>query len=261
MLLTDFSIEGVPIFGQATGGGGGTQGLILDDTVGGSDRTAITSVINPDSPPPVQPMTLSTDGDAGVNNLTDAGGNGVNYLYGASGAETLNGSGDADILNGGPGADAVSGNGGNDILVYDPNDVLLDGGAGTDVLRIDQGALALFNGNPGVVDGATTVVEVDLHGNTAIHNTEVLLITDDANGDAAKGTRLNIEASDVLNFTSAGGTRTLFIDGNEGDVAKIGAGWTDAGVNGDYHDYTISNFNNSGISLLLKVENSVVVHP
>ena len=266
VLLTDFSIEGVPIFGQATGGGGGTQGLILDDTVAGSDRTAITAVINPDSPPATQPMTLSTDGDAAVNTPVDGGGGIVNYLYGASGSDVLTGSNDVDFLNGGPGSDTLLGNGGNDILVFDPADVgvnSINGGAGTDVLRIDQGALALFNGGATVSDGGLTVADVDLRGNLAIHDIEVLLITDDANGDATKGTRLDIDVADVFNMTAGtnvSATRTLYVDGNEGDVLDIGSGWIDAGVVDGYHNFTHTNFNGSGIDLLLKVENSVAVH-
>jgi VCBS repeat-containing protein len=271
VLLTDFTIEGVPIFGQATGGGGGTQALILDNATAGSDRTAITAVLHPNAPAPDQAMTLSTDGDQNVNSPTDVAANTFNYYFGGDGNDTLTGSTDADILNGGvapiaggTSVDILHAGAGNDILVFDPNDAVIDGGTGIDVLRIDQGALALFNGAAGTVDSGLTVVDVNLHNNAAISNMEVVLITDDAGGDSSRGTRITLDANDVLHFTqdaANSASRTLYVEGNPGDVAAIGTigagGWADQGMVGSYHQFAETV---SGIQLLLKVENSVIVH-
>jgi len=103
---------------------------------------------------------------------------------------------------------------------------------------------------------------VNLHGNTAIKNMEVLLITDDAQAGGVAGpthgTSLILQASDVLNFTDS--NHKLTIDGSAGDEVHIGTigagGWTDAGINGNFHTYTQTV---SGSVVTLNVETSVVV--
>lgn len=255
--LTDLTIEGVPIFGQAATGHGGVIGLLLDDTSSiHADQTAITSVIRPSHTPATQSLTDSVDGDGVVNNLIDNSDNTVNYLYGAGGDDTLTGSGGTDILNGGAGKDIVDGGAGNDVLVYDALDLRLDGGEGDDVLRIDDGALALF-ANPSLGQAS-----VNLTGNTAIKNIEVLLITDDAEGSATKGTNVQLDIRDVLNFTDS--DHVLTVAGNNSDHLQVtggelGSTWSATGTtsDGNFNVYT-AQF--EGQLLTLKVEAEVIVN-
>ena len=132
----------------------------------------------------------------------------------------LTGGNGADFLNGGVGIDQVIGGAGDDILVFDSIDTLLDGGAGTDVLRVDSDA--------------------NLTGNNAIQLIEVILLTEDAAGDAGVGIDLTITAQDVLNFTGA--NNELYVVGTAGDEITLDAGWTNGGqasVNGaDFMVYT-----------------------
>jgi hypothetical protein len=262
VILTDLTIEGVPLFGQATGNGGGTIQMELDNkdsSDGGNLQTGITALIHPNDPPAEQAVTDSTDGGAGNDSISDTTPSTVNYLYGADGIDTLLGSDGSEILNGGGGADNVSGGGGNDILVYDANDTNLDGGAGIDVLRIDDGAMELF------LNPQETQAQVDLRGVTSIHDMEVLLITDDAEGSATKGTTLLLNAADVLNFTDdaipgidSNINHTLYVNGNASDQVNMGTGWTDGGVSGDFHTYTQTV---SGTLVTLNVETELTVNP
>jgi VCBS repeat-containing protein len=255
VILTKLAIEGVTLFS------GGTFQMQLDNGGGGSLPTGLVALIKPNNPPATQTLTASTDGTASTDSLTDATDGTVNYLYGADGNDNLTGSNGSEILNGGKGTDNVQGGGGNDILVYDKLDGNLDGGSGIDVLRIDDGAIALFVDNQ--AGGLMTQASVDLTGKSFIHDVEVLLITDDAEGSASKGTTLTLTANDVINFTDDAISgidslinHTLYINGNTSDVVQIGNGWVSAGTNGDFQTYT-QTINN--ILVTLNVENGVFV--
>ncbi|MCM2297690.1 hypothetical protein, partial [Rhodoferax sp.] len=257
--LTDFTIEGVPIFGQATGGGGGVTSLILDDDSSiSSDQTALVAVVTPNDPPATQALTDSMDGDGTGTAMTDTTPTVVNYLYGAGGDDVLNGNSGTDILNGGTGIDSVDGAGGNDMLVYDLADFKLDGGTGDDVLRIDDGALALFN------TVGLNQATVDLTGNTAIKNVEVLLLTDDAQGAADKGTTLVLRAEDVLHFTDS--DHVLTIVGNNSDKLDLSddttATWAQTGTSGDgnFAIWTATFADTSTVTLKVETEVSVLLN-
>jgi Ca2+-binding RTX toxin-like protein len=105
--ITAFSLEGDTIQGS------GNAALEINNTSAtNSDSTAITAIINPSDPPPaivVQAKTVSTDGDATAQTLTDVASNTLNYYFGADGNDTLNGSSDNDVLNGGGGRDTING--------------------------------------------------------------------------------------------------------------------------------------------------------
>ena len=188
----------------------------------------------------IQDVTYSTDGTRSGGNANDdafgdPGGN-LDYLWGGGGNDVLTGGDGADFLNGGTGIDQVIGGGGDDILVFDSIDTLLDGGGGTDILRVDS--------------------DTDLTGNTAIQLIEVILLTEDAAGDAGIGIDLTITAQDVLNFTDA--NNELYVVGTAGDEVTLDAGWTNGGqvsVNGaDFMVYT------SGLATVnVDVDVSVVV--
>jgi Ca2+-binding RTX toxin-like protein len=231
--VTDFSLEGVSI--QAAG----NAQLELDDTSNtSSDSTALTAVLNPQDPI-VQAKTLSTDGDANVDTITDVAAGTVNYLYGASGNDTLNGSADSDMLNGGPGLDHINGNAGNDLIVYDSvNNDVINGGLGIDTLRIDDGALALSllgsgtqTAGAGDTMGPGQNVTVNLTGK-AITNMEVILITEEAGTSSSAndpndnvGTKVVLNAADVFNYSA---THDLTVLGSPGDILELNAagGWS-----------------------------------
>jgi hypothetical protein len=225
-IVTDFSLEGVTIQGA-----GNAQLEINDTSATNSDSTAITAIIDPQSPI-VQVKTESTDGSGAVNTLTDAGGGPFNYLYGASGNDTLNGSSDSDMLNGGPGVDQINGNAGNDLIVYDSaNNDIIDGGAGIDTVRIDLGAVTLSLAGSGTQTsgagdtmGPAQNVFVDLTGK-AITNVEIFLITEEAGTSSLAvdpndnvGTTIKLNAADVINYSP---TDSLTILGSPGDILQL----------------------------------------
>ena len=222
----------------------------------GGKQFALTSVITPDDAPTAdQPATDSTDGDpTGVDSLTDAAidpaADDVNYLFGAGGADTLTGGIDTDVLNGGAGADILNGGAGNDMLVFDRLDTTLDGGDDDDILRIDIDA----DGNV-VNGGAIPSDSVDLTGNTAIKNIEVILLTEDASGtdglgdpdgsgDLDVGIEVVLNAARVADFTDAG--NLLYLIGSAGDTADIGSGWTFDGID------------NTGVGMLFHIYTQIV---
>ncbi len=231
-IITDLTLEGVVIQGS------GNTALELNNTAStNSTSTAITTVIDPGDPPPVQAKTLSIDGDDDDNPLTDTTTGTFTYLYGADGQDSLNGSDGQDVLNGGAGHDILHGGGGNDFLVYDSlNNDHLDGGAGFDLLRVDQGALALSqlgSAQESNTLGPGNNVLVDLTGKD-IHGIEGVLITEEAGTSTTAidpnddvGTTVRLNAQDVLDSSD---TDTLYILGSPGDVVELGGGaWNSAG--------------------------------
>ncbi|MEE9139148.1 MAG: hypothetical protein V3U18_00025, partial [Alphaproteobacteria bacterium] len=237
VLVTDFELEGVSIHGS-----GMTNLQLSSDADLNNNEFAYTSEIDVSGGTGVlaQVETASTDGTRTGNggnaspvndNLSDPAGDTVNYLWGGGGDDTLVGGAGRDFLNGGDGADSVLGGGGDDILVYDSLDVALDGGDGTDILRVD------IDRGFGTDTGELSTNSVDLTGNIAIANIEVILLTDDQDSSADVGTKLTLSAEDVLAFTDD--DNVLYVLGNEGDSVVAGSGWThgpDQNVNGALFD-------------------------
>lgn len=268
-IVTDFSLEGV-VF-QDTG----TIQLEKTDTT--TKHIAVTGeMIIDNAPTPEQGFIDSTDGTGAANTMTDTDGSTYNYLYGASGGDTLNGSSGADILNGGDAQDMIYGNDGNDIIVFDNvNDDFIDGGAGFDLLRVDDGALALsiLGSNNQVFGEAsdtlsiTDNVEVDLRDQN-ISKIEGILITEeagtstpavDANDDV--GTTIILTAQDVLDYSD---TDTLYILGSPGDAVDLdidGEGWTQGATVTDAQDQSFVTWtsNDAGSLATLMVESDVNV--
>ncbi len=251
--ITEFSLEGVTIQGS---GNAALEKNNNDNT--NADFTAITAIINPEDPPPavlVQPKTVSTDGDATDNSLSDTSTNTINYYFGADGADTLTGSSDDDVLNGGGGLDTLDGGPGNDMLVYDSaNNDVINGGSNPsdsatndgfsqedwDILRIDDGALALSQLGSSLDTNtlnSSNNVSVDLSGK-AISNIEIILITEEAGASTPAvdpnddvGTTLHITAADILAYTDV--DHELWILGSPGDVVQLGSvnDWVDTDPN------------------------------
>jgi uncharacterized repeat protein (TIGR01451 family) len=265
-IITDLELEGVTIVDQ------GNLQLELDDTSNtNSDSTAGTAILNPAPPStPVQSVVTSTDGTSAGNAQTDIAAGTLNYYFGASGNDTLNGSADDDVLNGGAGLDVLNGNAGNDLLVYDSaNNDDIDGGAGWDILRIDEGAFQLSLA--GSTDDTNTLdasdnVTVNLNGKN-ISGIEIILITEEAgtSTDALNdpnddvGTTLQISAQDVLDYSDSD---AIWIVGSEGDAVELDQsdGWVSngswAGSDGQmFEQFTASN------SAIIYIETEVAMMP
>jgi hypothetical protein len=236
-IVTELTLEGVVIQGS-----GNAQLEINNTAATNSTSTAITAVIDPQDSA-IQAKTVSIDGDAGSNTLTDTTPGTFTYLFGADGADTLNGSSGQEILNGGGGLDTLNGGGGNDILVFDSqNNDVIRGGDGFDLLRIDDGALYLSQKGsalPGNLLGPADNFIVNLSGKN-IQGIEGILITEEAgasklgtdpNDDV--GTTIILNAQDVLDYTN-GDTiddNLLYILGSPGDVVQLGgATWEFVGT-------------------------------
>jgi hypothetical protein len=267
VLVTDFSLEGDTIIN-------GTTHLQIDGRAsgdGGDVPVGLTAIIDPvPSGSMVQAATFATEDDDKGHSLTDGTTTTFNILFGDAGDDTLTGNNGADFLNGGNGVDSVDGGNGNDVLVFGSSDVKLDGGNGIDILRIDDGALNLFHNTNTHGLGPDTVSDVNLVGNTAIKNMEVLLLIDDAGADAHKGTNLVLHAADVLSMTDntlvAGETvaHTLHVQGSPGDHLSLtnSDGWTLLGSATDSQNQTFDTYQatTSGTTVQLIVDHDITVN-
>jgi len=174
----------------------------------------------------VENLTLT--GNAGINGTGNdlanrlIGNTQNNYLSGFYGNDTIKGGGGADTLrggngndhlNGGSGADSLYGDVGNDMLVWSAVDTY-DGGAGTDTLKLAGGNLKL-----------TTIA------NTQILNVETINMT---NGN---DNRLALNQADVLDISSS--TNVLKVLGDAGDSINIVGDFTDLGLAGAFHKYSL----------------------
>lgn len=167
------------------------------------------------------PNQYSTEGTAYIvygrdvtGSVRYLGDSAANTLTGTSAAENFVGGNGDDTLAGGGGADSFHGGAGNDIIVVpDLAARKIDGGSGSDTLRLSGAGqtldLALFRNR---IEGIETI---DLSGSG--NNT------------------LKVLARDLLNLNEL--SNTLTVDGNAGDKVVLGAGWTDGGVAGGYHQY------------------------
>jgi hypothetical protein len=225
IIVTDFILEGVTL--DASSGN-----IQIEHEDASNKPMAVYSQITPNKANTVI-VTDSTDGDDKANTVN--GTTGQDYLYGGTNNDKLSGGNEDDVLNGGIGNDTLNGEAGNDVLVWNggleneadnPNsgDTYI-GGTGFDLLRVDQGAL--FNStiaNKASIDHFPTSDTVDLRGAQA-SGMEGILITEEAvisgttqSGDPALGTRLLLNASDVLNFSD---TDTLYVIGSKGDKLDL----------------------------------------
>jgi Ca2+-binding RTX toxin-like protein len=153
--------------------------------------------------------------------------NDVDHL-GTAGQDTLVGTGAGEIFVAGRGNDTMTGNGGEDvfrggegndrIVVSDATFFDLDGGNGNDTLALGDTGFELDL--TALADSKTTGIEiVDLNAGSGAH-------------------ALTLSLSDLLNLSDS--TNTLTVDGGAGDEVEVTTGeWTDDGVQGDYHVYTL----------------------
>jgi Ca2+-binding RTX toxin-like protein len=152
------------------------------------------------------------------NDGTDAppspldGGN--DRVHGYGGDDVLATGAGNDILDGGSGDDWLDAGAGNDRLYWQASDSRVDGGAGSDRLLLKSGNLDLTGVDNGVIRDIETV---DLRGG----------------GD----NRLTLAAQDILDLSST--TDTLRVLGRAGDSVNIVGSYTDEGVSGGYHRYSV----------------------
>lgn len=212
----------------------GTQDSVPGDPVG------ITGLLDPGNGDALQPMQPSEDGNGSNDTIFGSKGS-FNYLFGADGNDTIEGSTDPEILNGGNagfnGYDSVDGGGGDDIIVYHPNSVIDGGFSGFDILRVDQGALELYQSDKSG-DPLETSSTIDLT-NASVYNIDMILITEDADADSKRGTSLELDAATADRMTRSAGSESdsstnLYIVGSKGDhltLDDFGGDWVDG--NGD----------------------------
>jgi hypothetical protein len=192
----------------------------------------LTGVIDPaNSSDALQPLQPSTDGTADNDTIFGSKGS-FNYLFGADGNDTIEGSSDPEIINGGnhgDGFDSLNGGSGDDIIVYHPDDVI-DGGNGFDILRVDDGALELYQSDDTVLSSSN----IDLSFQS-MSNLDMILITEDAGADSLRGTQLELDAVTADRMTRPAGTESgdstnLYIVGSKGDKLTLddfGGNWVD----------------------------------
>src|SRR4029078_3270505 len=97
VIVTDFNLEGISIDAPS--------GNIQLEREGTSNKgDGFTAIISPTGATPVT-GTISTDGDENNNTVNDPSAPTFDFLYGAEGVDTINGSSTSDMLNGGAGAD------------------------------------------------------------------------------------------------------------------------------------------------------------
>jgi hypothetical protein len=150
--------------------------------------------------------------------VTHQGGAGADALAGTAAAEMLIGGQGDDILAGGGGADVLRGGAGSDRLeVSSTGFADVDGGSGTDTL-----ALA----------GAGLTLDLTALGATELEGVEIIDLTGSGNN------ALKLALRDVLGLSDT--TNALTVNGNGGDSVMVTDGsWTDGGIQGVYHVYTL----------------------
>jgi VCBS repeat-containing protein len=238
VIVTDFSLEGVVIVGQ-----GNAQLEVNDKDDGSSEATGLVQLITPGTEGgTTQPFEYADDdASAGAHTLADpnAGNSGADYVFGGSGADTINGASGSNVLNGGDilnaannGADTINGGIGTDLMVFDPLDTL-DGNAGFDIVRVDAGAIYnTMTAEALTLPAGLTNATVDMR-DAKISDVESILITEENAASAAVGTKVILNASDVIDFTDSSkdadsvDADTLYIIGSKGDSLEL---HLDAGV-------------------------------
>ena len=153
-----------------------------------------------------------------TNAVTFLGTPGVdNFSAGTASSENVVAGDGNDLMIGGGGADVFHGGAGDDIIkVSDSGFRSLDGGAGNDTLAVTGSGLNLNLVNVrGKIDGIEAIDLTGIGNNT-----------------------LTLTALDLLNLSDT--SNTLKVNGNTGDVITgLSSGWTDGGITGDYHTYTL----------------------
>ncbi|QEX22565.1 hypothetical protein FRZ61_24970 [Hypericibacter adhaerens] len=235
--VTGVTLEGVAM-GPSDGVTLGYDNLGENDSMPGHP-VGISGILDPETGDALLPMRPSRDFN-GSNDSIFGNKNTDDYLFGADGNDTIQGSSDPEIINGGHvgfnGTDVLMGGGGDDIIVFN-NDAFIDGGSGFNIVRVDDGALQLYQSDK-AGEPIETSDTVDL-GNAYMANVDMILITEDADADSKRGTALELDAGTADRMprsqdSESDAAANLFIVGSKGDKLNLldfGNGWDDG--NGD----------------------------
>ena len=160
------------------------------------------------------------EGDAAGDTLIS-----IENLTGGSGADTLSGTGAANILDGGAGADLLTGRGGNDVyLVDDEGDVVVEAaGEGSDEIRSLLGFYTLAG-----VDNVETLRFAGVGGFTGIGGDGNDIIFGGAGND-------QLEGGAGYDMLTGGAEADDLIGGADGDVLDggLGADYMEGGTGSD----------------------------
>jgi Ca2+-binding RTX toxin-like protein len=158
-------------------------------------------------------------GGAFGGTVTTVGTSAAEMLIGGSGDDTLSGGGGADVFHGGAGDDRLT--------VADLTFRLADGGAGADTLALAGAGQSLDLRNTAMAAKLEGIERIDLGGsgnNTLVINQHAVL------GGIGAVT---------------GGRHVLAVEGNAGDVVRLGAPWANTGfftdANGTFDRYVLGN--------------------
>ncbi len=228
--------ESYMVFGRASGWGSaldlgaldGTNGFRIDG-VAPDDRSgsavAPAGDVNGDGFADLIIGAYGADSQAGAayvlfgrdwNGAVDFfGGEGDDSQTGSAAAEVFVGGRGNDTMVGGGGADAFSGGAGDDLIrIADAGFLRVDGGSGTDTLRL-VGGLAL---------DLTALPTHKIRGIEAM--------------SLSSGSSLTLDLQDLLNLSDT--SNELRVEGSASAAVEMTSGtWTDGGVVGDYHVYTL----------------------
>ena len=207
-----FRLDGVAIndrSGSSVSGAGDVNGDGFDDLIVGASGADSNGIYSGSS-------YVIFGRSSFVDDVDFPGTSGNDIFTGTSAAESFEGGNGNDRMIGHGGADSFDGGAGNDyIRISDDSFEWADGGVGTDILGL---AGSNFNLDlSSVIDKIRGIETISLYGV----------------GDNT----LTLTAQDVLDLSDS--TDTLKIKGNAGDrVGGLSNGWTDGGVQGNFHTYT-----------------------
>jgi VCBS repeat-containing protein len=273
VIITDFDLEGVVIVDP------GNAQLEVNDVPGGPDSTGLVQLITPSTEAGTLQAFESSkdDATATASNLADANaGNAGNadYVFGGTQNDAIAATAGPNVLNGGnildpvtADKDTITGGSGTDVLVFDGGDSL-NGGAGFDILRIDEGAIFNTMTKEGLSTAGLGIDATVNLTNQNISNIESILITEEGTVDDKAGTKLILEAQDVLDFTDnskeGDGVNgdTLYIIGSKGDSVELDLGsvtFTTQAVNDTARGMTFTQYNLSNGGTLI-VDTDVTVN-
>jgi hypothetical protein len=171
-------------------------------------------------------------GDAGGNAKSAAGESYVIYGGDFTGSVVFAGTSDADTLTGTAAAENFVGGQGDDTLVDGGGADAFQGGEGDDTIAVTSLDFFRAGGGNGTdtlrLDGAGLALDLTTLADNRTRSIEQIDIT--GTGDNS----LTLSVLDVLNISDD--SNELLVAGDAGDMANIGAGWTQAasgGSNGD----------------------------
>ncbi|MGE5567308.1 MAG: tandem-95 repeat protein [Parcubacteria group bacterium] len=212
-------------------GHGGAAQQTLDVNIAGADE-APTSPISPTVYTGTgDPNDFDASGNPASQNLTAAGTNGADVIYGGAGSDTINGGGGDDTIYGGSGADSLNGNNDNDTLYGGSGADTIIGSNGNDRIVGGYGADTLTGANGidtfvylAVKDTGDTIVDFT-HGTDKIDlsaiDANTALANDQAFAFVAADTNAVQANSLTWHYDSGLGVTHVWVDVNGDTTADL----------------------------------------